>query len=357
VKKLCFYTGLAALFFVFLGNGYAQTILFEYDVSQKYPIYITFEGDVSAAWETTAWFLDEKSWHYNKSEWSLDPKTDKFYYTGPDQDNDAHWIVDNGIDFYIGPDDPNNSYAYLNNANNDWEMFRMALSDTNTIYASGNIAFDRIGGAPVKGNPYVGQWRSQEDASLVVTFNNGRSCRLEITNSYKNTPIIGKSASSPPTSQVTAASARTPTPAVSPSIPGTAAGGNLVRTKLVDAIKAHMGARYVLGANGMQSFDCSGLIVTTYKEVTGKTLPRSSGLIYQQGKPIKADELKPGDIIVFATQFPGRVSHVGMYIGDNSFVHAWQGSDNKVVLHSRDRISYGKPMKNMEVGYRRFLDD
>ncbi|GMO31455.1 MAG: hypothetical protein Ta2F_06900 [Termitinemataceae bacterium] len=365
MKKLFFL--FAAVFFSTVVETYAQTINFEYDVSQKYPIYFVFEGDISAAWESTAWFSDESSWHYNSSEWKVDPKTEMFYYAGPDQDNDDHWIIDQGVDFYIGPDDPNNSYAYLNNSKKDWEMFRMALNNKNTIYATGNVIFDRIGGTPSAKNPYIGQWRAREDSSLVVTFNANNSCKLEVTSAFKTTPLVGSPApapkkpatsgsTTPPSSLSPVKTAQT---AVAPSATnGIAAGGNSVRDKLIAEIKTHLGARYKTGQTGTTQYDCSGLVQSTYKAVTGLVLPRTSVEMYRQGPRIKAGELKPGDIIVYDTQNRGGPTHVGMFIGDNKFIHAWgPGGDAKVVEHSRDKKSYGKPMSNMEIGYLRFLND
>jgi cell wall-associated NlpC family hydrolase len=359
VKKLCFYAGLAALFFVLAGNGFAQTIQFEYDVSQKYPIYIMFEGNIGYAWETTAWYPDEKSWHYNENEWTWDDKTQSFYYSGPDQDNDAHWIIDNGVDFYIGPDDPNNAYAYLNNTKNDWEMFRMSLSDQNTIYATGNIVFDRIGGKPSKDNPYSGQWRSREDDTLVVTFNPGNTCKMEVTNSYKNTPLVAKPAVKPAApAPVKKSESVSPAAPVNGAKSTINAGGNTIRDKIVEAAKSHLNARYRYGKEGTKEYDCSGFVMATYKEATGMTLPRSSVLMNRAGKHIKFSEMKPGDIIVFGTEKKGMVNHVGIYIGDNNFIHAWgPGGEAKVVLHSRDRPSMRTVMKNMELGYLRFLND
>jgi hypothetical protein len=94
VKKLCFYLGLVSLFFVFPGTVFAQTMEFEYDVSQKYPIYTTFDGNISVASEMTGWFYDDRSWHFIESEWTCDENTGKYKYSGSDKNN---WITDAGI--------------------------------------------------------------------------------------------------------------------------------------------------------------------------------------------------------------------------------------------------------------------
>jgi cell wall-associated NlpC family hydrolase len=316
----------AFVFFCFISAGEvgAQTISFEYEASRKYPIYLLFEGDVSAAAEMTAWFTDERSWHYRRDEWQWDDRAALWYYAGNDT-NAAHWIVDNGVNFYIGPDDPNNAYAYLTNSAGDWELFRMALSNTNVIYASGNIAFDRTAGQPERNNPYVGQWRSREDDALAMAFNADGRCLIVKTPGKK-----------PPPAKQTLPS-----------------GNNAVRNKLIAAGKTHLGSPYRLGATGPNRFDCSGFINVTYREAAGITIPRTSIEMYRQGKPISPAELQPGDIIVYATTGnKNAASHVSMYLGNNQVIHAIdRGNPNGVVLTPRDRSYWLR----REIGYRRFL--
>jgi hypothetical protein len=79
VKKL-FYLGVIPVFFIFSGTIFAQTMQFEYDVSQKYPIYTTFDGNISVAAEMTGWFYDERSWHYVESEWTWIENTNRYKY-------------------------------------------------------------------------------------------------------------------------------------------------------------------------------------------------------------------------------------------------------------------------------------
>ena len=75
--------------------------------------------------------------------------------------------------------------------------------------------------------------------------------------------------------------------------------------------------QYVWGAEGPNSFDCSGLMLAAYRTV-GVSLPHSSRAQSRLGRPVARDQLKPGDLLFFYNP----IHHVGMYIGDGLFVHA-----------------------------------
>lgn len=92
--------------------------------------------------------------------------------------------------------------------------------------------------------------------------------------------------------------------------------------KAVKLLNDQLGKEYVWGTSGPNSFDCSGLVQYIYKEALGKEIPRVS---YEQGKfgqEIEKKDLQVGDLVFFDTMKKGRISHVGMYIGNNEFIHA-----------------------------------
>ncbi|MEQ8162785.1 MAG: C40 family peptidase, partial [Smithellaceae bacterium] len=68
-------------------------------------------------------------------------------------------------------------------------------------------------------------------------------------------------------------------------------------------------------------FDCSGLTMTVY-QLNGLDLPRHSATQYDAGNPIDKKNLQKGDLVFFATNSDGKVSHVGIYIGNGRFIHA-----------------------------------
>lgn len=75
------------------------------------------------------------------------------------------------------------------------------------------------------------------------------------------------------------------------------------------------------GASADRGFDCSGLTMTVYR-LNGMELPRNSRSQYRRGRPVPRGELQKGDLVFFATDGRGRVSHVGIYSGAGKFIHA-----------------------------------
>ncbi|HVN42530.1 MAG TPA: C40 family peptidase [Steroidobacteraceae bacterium] len=83
-----------------------------------------------------------------------------------------------------------------------------------------------------------------------------------------------------------------------------------------------LGVGYRFGGNDPAvGFDCSGLVQYVYKQATGVALPRSARSMSKVGEKISLAELVPGDIVFFNTR-RFKFSHVGVYIGNNQFVHA-----------------------------------
>ncbi len=84
-----------------------------------------------------------------------------------------------------------------------------------------------------------------------------------------------------------------------------------------------VGTPYRWGGNTPQSgFDCSGLIVFVFREVAGVSLPRTVQEIYALDfADVPRDRLQGGDLVFFHTAGRG-VSHIGIYVGQDRFVHA-----------------------------------
>jgi cell wall-associated NlpC family hydrolase len=89
-----------------------------------------------------------------------------------------------------------------------------------------------------------------------------------------------------------------------------------------------IGDRYVFGAAGMVTWDCSGLTMRAY-QAAGVSLPHSSAAQSRMGKKVSLNALKPGDLVFFGRP----VSHVGIYLGGGKMVHAPRsGSRVKVAV-------------------------
>ncbi|MFF7066404.1 NlpC/P60 family protein [Pseudomonas sp. NPDC008258] len=85
-----------------------------------------------------------------------------------------------------------------------------------------------------------------------------------------------------------------------------------------------IGTRYRFGGTSEKSgFDCSGFIGYLFREEAGMTLPRSTREMINVDAPkVARNKLKPGDLLFFSTNGRGRVSHAGIYLGDNQFIHS-----------------------------------
>ncbi|MEN6469102.1 MAG: NlpC/P60 family protein [Smithella sp.] len=99
-------------------------------------------------------------------------------------------------------------------------------------------------------------------------------------------------------------------------------GDDYLRESLVKSARDFIGVPYLWGgASAETGFDCSGLTMTVY-QLNGLDLPRHSRTQYDAGDTIDRSDLKKGDLVFFATSGRGKVSHVGIYIGNGQFIHA-----------------------------------
>lgn len=93
------------------------------------------------------------------------------------------------------------------------------------------------------------------------------------------------------------------------------------RKKIVEVAFKYRGVPYVYGAESPQAFDCSGFVRYVYRQAYGIELPRSARGFYTAGSPVAATAAKAGDIFVFDT-VGGAPSHVAIYLGDGTVIHA-----------------------------------
>jgi cell wall-associated NlpC family hydrolase len=104
----------------------------------------------------------------------------------------------------------------------------------------------------------------------------------------------------------------------------TASGGMLVASRgerLVRSALAYRGTPYRMGATGHGAFDCSGFTMYLFGK-EGSSLPRTASEQYDKGQSVPRDQLQPGDLVFFKNTYKSGISHVGIYIGNSSFVHA-----------------------------------
>ena len=96
---------------------------------------------------------------------------------------------------------------------------------------------------------------------------------------------------------------------------------NLLKKKFLEISRQYKYYRYRLGGNGNGYLDCSMFVKLVYKKL-GIELPRTSREQFRVGIKVEKDELIPGDLLFFSRyRNKRRISHVGIYIGDNKFIH------------------------------------
>ncbi|MEY3410494.1 MAG: hypothetical protein RL593_70 [Pseudomonadota bacterium] len=82
------------------------------------------------------------------------------------------------------------------------------------------------------------------------------------------------------------------------------------------------GVKYKYGGNSPEGgFDCSGFVRYVFQQAANLTLPHGARAISQLGQTVTQRELKPGDLVFFNT-VRSTFSHVGIYIGNNRFIHS-----------------------------------
>ncbi|HEX2950523.1 MAG TPA: NlpC/P60 family protein [Armatimonadota bacterium] len=90
--------------------------------------------------------------------------------------------------------------------------------------------------------------------------------------------------------------------------------------QVVDEARNYLGTPYRWAGLSSRGIDCSGLVVRSMA-VLGKDVPHNAAALYQMGNAVSFEDLQPGDLVFFNTLGNG-VSHVGIWVGDNQFIHA-----------------------------------
>jgi len=127
-------------------------------------------------------------------------------------------------------------------------------------------------------------------------------------------------------------------------------GSRYLRDEIVKTAKSFIGLPFRWGGSSSDyGFDCSGLSMTAY-HLNGLNLPRSSKEQYRAGIPVKRSQVLRGDLVFFAISKGRMVSHVGIYTGDDRFIHA-PGRGKRVRIDSLSNRYF----KTRYVGARAYL--
>ena len=93
------------------------------------------------------------------------------------------------------------------------------------------------------------------------------------------------------------------------------------RSAVVRTATAMIGAPYRYGGSSPRGFDCSGLVVYSYAQAGLRGLPHSAAALKRRTRPMAVSELESGDLLFFRLGWK-KTSHVAIYVGDRTFVHA-----------------------------------
>ncbi|MDP4188535.1 MAG: C40 family peptidase [Bacteroidota bacterium] len=96
---------------------------------------------------------------------------------------------------------------------------------------------------------------------------------------------------------------------------------SMIRCQILDTAKQYLGVRYARGGQSENGFDCSGFVRYVYSKL-GIEIPRNSASQFLAGKTVGKDSINVGDLVFFRCRGHRNISHVGIYIGDDKFIHS-----------------------------------
>ncbi|MFD1769617.1 C40 family peptidase [Sphingobacterium suaedae] len=116
------------------------------------------------------------------------------------------------------------------------------------------------------------------------------------------------------------------------------ASNAMANTKLYQFVYEWLGTPYRLGGDSKRGIDCSKFSLAVYENVFNTTIGYNSRNQYANVKPIRKNDLEPGDLVFFKIR-SRHITHVGVYLGDDKFAHA---SSSRGVMVSNLNEAYWK---------------
>lgn len=122
-----------------------------------------------------------------------------------------------------------------------------------------------------------------------------------------------------------------------------------MRNRLIQYALSFLNIPYRKGGTTFTGIDCSGLVWSVFRNA-GIEIPRTVRELFFSGKPVEREDILPGDLIFFYIRRFSEPDHVGIYIGENKFIHASRKA-RKVIIAELDGPYY----LNRFAGIRRFF--
>ncbi|MFN3740975.1 MAG: NlpC/P60 family protein [Thermodesulfovibrionales bacterium] len=123
-----------------------------------------------------------------------------------------------------------------------------------------------------------------------------------------------------------------------------------IRNRLIQFALSFLDTPYRKGGTTLEGIDCSGLVWSVFRNA-GIEIPRTVRELFFSGKPVEVEEVLPGDLIFFYTRRSSEPDHVGIYIGEDKFIHASRRA-RRVIIAELDSPYFLKRF----AGIRRFLE-
>jgi len=109
--------------------------------------------------------------------------------------------------------------------------------------------------------------------------------------------------------------------------------------RLFDCIDLWNGTKYKFSGGDVEGIDCSRFVMMVYNYAYGKPIDGSAAELYEKSTHIKKEDLQQGDLVFFKIEHR-KISHVGVYIGDNKFAHA--STSSGIIISDLDEPYYKK---------------
>ncbi len=120
-----------------------------------------------------------------------------------------------------------------------------------------------------------------------------------------------------------------------------AAMASAAGAQIVEIAKQYLGVPYRYGGASPSGFDCSGFVYYVYKQA-GRSVPRTGSAMWSSYSRVDREDLQPGDVVCFTrtTGSSHYITHVGLYVGNGTFIHSSSPSSGGVIYTSLSENYY-----------------